>query len=60
MNGKALLLNVFGGKITTYRKLAEAAPTEMKGYFPSLGKIVDKQPTSLAAIFQSMGWSIST
>ena len=37
-NGKAPLLNVFGGKITTYRKLAEAALAEMKGYFPSLGK----------------------
>lgn len=37
-NGKAPLLNVFGGKITTYRKLAEAALSEIKGYFPSLGK----------------------
>ncbi len=36
--GHAPLLNVFGGKITTYRKLAEAAIAEIKGYFPTLGK----------------------
>jgi glycerol-3-phosphate dehydrogenase len=36
--GHAPLLNVFGGKITTYRKLAEAAIAEIKGYFPRLGK----------------------
>ena len=35
--GKAPLLNVFGGKITTYRKLAEAAMVELRPYFPNLG-----------------------
>lgn len=36
-HGKMPLLNVFGGKITTYRKLAESALTEIKNYFPKLG-----------------------
>jgi glycerol-3-phosphate dehydrogenase len=37
-NGKTPLLNVFGGKITTYRKLADAALSKIEDYFPSLGK----------------------
>lgn len=32
---QAPLLNVFGGKITTYRKLAEAAMDKLSPYFPS-------------------------
>ena len=32
----APLLNVFGGKITTYRKLAEAAVAKIKPFFPDL------------------------
>ncbi len=35
--GPAPLLNVFGGKITTYRKLAEAAMAELVPYFPRAG-----------------------
>lgn len=35
--GRAPLLNVFGGKITTYRKLAEQALAELAPYFPTLG-----------------------
>ena len=31
------LLNVFGGKITTYRRLAEAALEQLSPFFPSLG-----------------------
>ena len=31
------LVNIFGGKITTYRKLAEAAMAAMAPYIPSLG-----------------------
>jgi len=34
----APLLSVFGGKITTYRKLAEAALEKLKPYFPEMGK----------------------
>jgi glycerol-3-phosphate dehydrogenase len=30
-NGEPALLNIFGGKITTYRKLAEAALTKLEG-----------------------------
>ncbi|MEM8793551.1 MAG: glycerol-3-phosphate dehydrogenase [Pseudomonadota bacterium] len=33
----APLLNIFGGKITTYRKLAEEAMEQLKAVFPDLG-----------------------
>ena len=36
-DGRAPLLNVFGGKITTYRRLAEAALERLAAYFPSMG-----------------------
>ena len=35
--GAAPLLNVFGGKITTYRRLAEAALAKLKPHFPEMG-----------------------
>ncbi len=34
---EAPLLSVFGGKITTYRKLAEAAVERLRAWFPSMG-----------------------
>ena len=36
-NGQAPLLSVFGGKITTYRKLAEHGLEKLKPYFPHMG-----------------------
>lgn len=33
----APLLNIFGGKITTYRRLAEAALAKLAPYFPEMG-----------------------
>jgi hypothetical protein len=33
----APVLSIFGGKLTTYRKLAEHAMTELKPYFPRMG-----------------------
>lgn len=33
-NGKAPLLSIFGGKLTTYRKLGEFAMDSLAGYFP--------------------------
>jgi glycerol-3-phosphate dehydrogenase len=36
--GKAPLLSVFGGKITTYRKLSEAAVNGIIDHFPDAGK----------------------
>lgn len=36
-NGQAPLLSVFGGKITTYRKLAEHGLDKLKSYFPYIG-----------------------
>ena len=35
-DGSAPLLNVFGGKITTYRRLAEAALAKLKPYLPAM------------------------
>ncbi len=35
----APLLNVFGGKITTYRKLAEAALAKLRPWFPDMGQV---------------------
>ena len=37
-NGKAPLLSIFGGKITTYRKLAEAALLKLAPHFPNMGE----------------------
>ena len=37
-NGQAPVLNVFGGKITTYRRLAESALNEIKSFHPNMGK----------------------
>ncbi|MDO9637220.1 MAG: glycerol-3-phosphate dehydrogenase [Pseudotabrizicola sp.] len=43
--GGAPLLNVFGGKITTYRRLAESALEKLKPFFPGLqGKWTAHQP----------------
>ena len=36
--GQAPLLSVFGGKLTTYRKLAEAAMAMLQPYFPDSGE----------------------
>jgi D-erythritol 1-phosphate dehydrogenase len=35
---QAPLLSIFGGKITTYRRLAESALAELAGFFPTMGK----------------------
>ncbi len=35
--GEAPVLNVFGGKITTYRRLAEAAVAKLRPFFPDVG-----------------------
>jgi len=35
--GQAPLLSVFGGKLTTFRRLAEAALQALKPYFPEMG-----------------------
>ncbi|RLZ08819.1 glycerol-3-phosphate dehydrogenase [Acinetobacter sp. 2JN-4] len=34
--GEAPLLSVFGGKLTTYRKLAESAMQQLKAFFPEM------------------------
>jgi len=36
--GEAPLLSVFGGKLTTYRKLAESAMAELKPFFTQMGQ----------------------
>lgn len=35
---EAPMLNVFGGKITTYRRLAEAALEKLRPFFPAMGR----------------------
>jgi glycerol-3-phosphate dehydrogenase len=35
-DGRAPILNIFGGKITTYRRLAEAAMEKLRPFFPSM------------------------
>ncbi|GMG85312.1 glycerol-3-phosphate dehydrogenase [Paralimibaculum aggregatum] len=43
--GEAPLLNIFGGKITTYRKLAEAAVEQLRPWFPEMnGDWTDSAP----------------
>lgn len=37
-NGKAPLINIFGGKITTYRKLSEEVVAELSPYVKLIGK----------------------
>ena len=37
-NGKAPLLSVFGGKITTYRQLALSTLDDLKPYYPNMGQ----------------------
>lgn len=37
-DGKVPLLSVFGGKLTTYRKLGEAAVSKLLPYFPQAGQ----------------------
>ena len=37
--GEAPLLSVFGGKLTTYRKLAEAALAHLQAFFPEMKKM---------------------
>jgi len=37
VEGQAPVLSVFGGKITTYRRLAEHAMAKLRPYFPQLG-----------------------
>jgi glycerol-3-phosphate dehydrogenase len=36
LNGRAPVLSIFGGKITTFRKLAEHALDELKPFFPGM------------------------
>lgn len=37
-NDRLPVLSVFGGKITTYRKLAEAALSQLRPWFPAMGQ----------------------
>lgn len=42
-NGQAPLLSVFGGKLTTYRKLAEHALDKLERYYPNIGPAWTKE-----------------
>ncbi|QTF58337.1 glycerol-3-phosphate dehydrogenase [Stutzerimonas frequens] len=50
---QAPLLSVFGGKLTTYRKLAESAMVQLKPFFPAMGE----SWTALAALPGGEGMS---
>ena len=45
-DGQAPLLSVFGGKITTFRKLSEHALEDLKPFFPKMGEGVDGERAS--------------
>ncbi len=51
--GKAPLLSVFGGKITTYRKLAESAVNSLSNVFPDAGPAWTRQATLPGGDFQN-------
>jgi glycerol-3-phosphate dehydrogenase len=66
--GEAPLLSVFGGKLTTYRKLAEAAMNQLAQFFPRLGpswtasaplpggEQLDSQSALIEALCTRHGW----
>ena len=66
--GEAPLLSVFGGKLTTYRKLAESAMQQLAPYFSNLGpswtagaplpggEDMQEQSTLVAALCERHGW----
>jgi glycerol-3-phosphate dehydrogenase len=43
--GRAPVLSIFGGKITTYRKLAEQVLTDLAPYFPQMGSAWTRNAT---------------
>jgi len=45
-NGEAPLLSIFGGKITTYRRLSEAALEKIRPYFDNQKNDIDKASTA--------------
>jgi len=51
--GKAPLLSVFGGKITTYRKLAEAATSSLCKFFPAAGPVWTRTATLPGGDFET-------
>ncbi|GGB86816.1 glycerol-3-phosphate dehydrogenase [Marinobacterium zhoushanense] len=51
--GRAPLLSVFGGKITTYRKLAQAATDAICKYFPEAGPAWTKSATLPGGNFET-------
>lgn len=66
--GEAPLLSVFGGKLTTYRKLAESALAQLAPFFPTMGgswtatatlpggESMDSQEALADALCERYGW----
>ena len=52
-SGQAPILSVFGGKITTYRKLAEAAVNQLNEFFPEMNSAWTKQAKLPGGDFES-------
>jgi len=55
--GTAPLLNIFGGKITTYRKLAESALALLKPHLPGMGKPWTEGATLPGGDFPVLGFA---
>ena len=55
--GAAPLLNIFGGKITTYRKLAESALALLKPHLPGMGKPWTEGATLPGGDFPVLGFA---
>ena len=54
--GEAPLLSIFGGKITTYRKVAEAALAQLTDYFPAMQNIWTGSQALPGGDFDSSGF----
>jgi glycerol-3-phosphate dehydrogenase len=57
-DNKAPLLSIFGGKITTYRKLSEAAMHKLAPYFPGMGSAWTAHAPMIGADFGSEGFAV--
>lgn len=55
--GAAAILSVFGGKITTYRRLAEQAMDALRPWFPELGPRWTRQATLAGGDLGAGGWA---
>ena len=58
--GEAPLLSVFGGKLTTYRKLAESALVQLAPFFPKMGPSWTASTLTTGSMALRMAWRMTT